>query len=187
MDTEQRIEALEQEVKIFKNEIQETLADIQQNLPEPAAPPVRWQKKAWSLAILNMLLAVALFTNVYFYIPGNAPFDMNATLAAWLRAFWIVMAFMWLLLQMYPLALLLEQEDGQWQGVARRNVMAFLRAHPSFIVVVTLAVLIVSVINLVLPVTWLIIAAIVLVGVASIALWHMVELHRAQAHTHSKP
>jgi hypothetical protein len=186
MDTEQRIEDLEQEVKILKHDIQRTLAEIQQNLPEQPPPPGRWQKKAWSLALLNMLLAVALFTNIYFYLPGAAPFDMDATLTAWLRAFWIVMAFMWLLLQMYPLALLLEQDDSQWQGVARRNVMTFLRAHPSFIVILTLAVLIVSVINLVLPVTWLVIAALLLIGVVSTALWHMVELHRAQAHLHGK-
>jgi hypothetical protein len=186
MDTDQRVEVLEQELKRLKSEIQVTLAAIQQNLPEPAPPPARWHKRAWSLALLNMLLAVALFTNIYFYLPGAAPFDIDPTLAGWLRAFWIAMAFIWLLLQLYPLALLLEQEDRQPQGVVWRNITSLVRTRPSFIVLLTLAVLIVSIINLVVPVVWLIVALILLIGVGGVALGQLFALRRAHAQTPGK-
>jgi hypothetical protein len=61
-----------------------------------------------------------------------------------------------------------------------------MRTRPSFIVLLTLAILIVSIINLVAPVAWLIVALILLVGVGATALGQVVVLRRAQAPTHGK-
>ncbi|HLF26147.1 MAG TPA: hypothetical protein VJG32_07415 [Anaerolineae bacterium] len=186
MELEQRIEALEHEMRILKNDIQRTLLDIQRSLPEKPAAPNRWQKKAWVLALLNILIAVSLFTNIYLYIPGNLAVPIDAALAPWLRGFWIAVALIWLLLQMYPLALLLEEEDKQWQGVIQRNAAKFFRARPSFVVALTAAVLIISIVNLVIPLAWLILALALLVLVGIMGIRYLMETRREQARAHSR-
>ena len=184
MEVEQRIQALEDEVKTLKLDIQRTLIEIQESLPDSTAAPDRWEKKAWVLALLNMLLAVVLFTSLYFYLPGSAAFGLDPTVMSWVRALWVVIAFIWLLLQMYPLALLLEQEDRQWQGVVWRNALAFFRARPGLWVMLTLIVLVVAIINTIIPAAWLIIALALLVAVASVALRNMLELIQKQGQAH---
>jgi hypothetical protein len=186
MELEQRLEALEREVKALENDIQKTLVDIQQSLPEKPVAPGRWQRKAWVLALLNLLVAVTLFTNIYFYLPGNAPFEINPTLAAWLRALWVAMAFMWLILQLYPLALLLEQEDAQWQGVVWRNATGYLRTHPGIVLGLTLAVLVIAIVNTVMPAAWLVMALALMVGVAGVVIRYMLELYQERARAHRR-
>jgi hypothetical protein len=186
VELEQRIQALEKEVKILKGEIQRTLVEIQENLPDKATPADRWEKRAWALALLNILLAVVLFTNISFFIPGSTAFGLDPTLASWVRALWVAIAFIWLLLQMYPLALLLETEDRQWQGVIWRNTMAVVRARPGMWVILTLVVLVVAIINTVVPAAWLIIALALLVAVGSMGARSMLELFRQQSRVHSR-
>ena len=184
MELEQRVQALEEEVKTLKLEIQKTLVEIQESLPEKTATPVRWEKKAWVLALLNILLAVVLFTNISIYIPGSAAFDLDPALASWLRALWVAIAFIWLLLQMYPLALLLTQEDRQWQGIVWRNAVGFFRARPGLWVLLTLVVLVVAIINTIIPAAWLIIALALLVAIASFALRDMLGLFQKRGQVH---
>jgi hypothetical protein len=180
MDLEQRVDELELEVKALKFEIQKTLVEIRDALPE-RPPASRWQKKAWVLALINLLLAIVLFTNIYLYLPGTMPLKISASLTGWLRALWLAIAFVWLLLQMYPLALLLEEEDPQWQGVVWRNMGSFARARPGLIVVITLAILVVAIVNAAIPAAWLIVAAALLIAIGSIAWRNVLELYRGQA------
>jgi hypothetical protein len=182
MEQEQRIQALEEEVRTLKLDIQRTLIEIRENLPEESAPAAKWEKKAWVLALLNILLAVVLFTNISFFMSGGAAFGLDPTLASWIRALWVAIAFIWLLLQMYPLALLLEQEDRQWQGVVWRNGLAFLRARPGLWVLLTLVVLVVAIVNTMIPAAWLIVAVALLAAVAGFALQNMLELFQKQGH-----
>ena len=184
MEVEKRIKDLEEEVRTLKLDIQGTLVEIRENLPERSAPAAKWEKKAWVMALLNILLAVVLFTNISFFMSDGAAFGLNATLASWVRALWVAIAFIWLLLQMYPLVLLLGQEDQQWQGVVWRNALTFLRARPSFWVLLTLIVLVVAVVNTVVPAAWLIIAIALMVAVASFALRNMLELFQKQGQAH---
>jgi hypothetical protein len=184
MELEQRIQALEEEVKTLKREIKNTLVEIQESLPEKSVASDRWEKKAWALALLNILLAVVLFTNIYFFIPGSAAFGLDPTLSSWIRALWVAIAFVWLLLQMYPLALLLEQEDRQWQGVVWRNARAFFRDRPGLWVLLTLTVLVVAIVNTIIPAAWLIVALALLVAIASFALQNMLELFQKQGQAH---
>ena len=184
MEVEERIKDLEEEVRTLKLDIQGTLVEIRENLPERSAPAAKWEKKAWVMALLNILLAVVLFTNISFFMSDGAAFGLNATLASWVRALWVAIAFIWLLLQMYPLVLLLGQEDQQWQGVVWRNALTFLRARPSFWVLLTLIVLVVAVVNTVVPAAWLIIAIALMVAVASFALRNMLELFQKQGQAH---
>lgn len=181
MELEDRIKALELEVNALKTDIQQTLRDIQQTLPEKPVPVSRWQRKAWVLSLLNMLLAMALFTNLYLYYPSDAPvFNLDPLLAAWLRAFWIALAFIWLMLQLYPLALLLEQEDQQWQGVVWRNARAYLKARPGTLVLITLGVLLVAIVNSVFPAIWIIITLAMLVATAALLAQTIVKLLHPQ-------
>ncbi|MBI5565045.1 MAG: hypothetical protein HY870_09125 [Chloroflexi bacterium] len=182
MELEERIKALELEVKALKSDIQQTLHDIQQTLPEKPVPVNRWQHKAWVLALLNMLLAMALFSNLYLYFPNDSPFDLNPVLAAWLRAFWIALAFIWLMLQLYPLALLLEQEDQQWQGVVWRNAKAYLKAHPGTLVLITLGVLLISIVNSVFPAIWIVITLVMLIATGWLLVQAVLKLLRPQPH-----
>ena len=186
MNSEQRLYALEHEVRTLKSEIQQTLVEIQASLPDKPASPVRWQKKAWVLALLNVLMAVTLFANIYLYLPGSASFAIDTVLSPWLRALWVAIALMWLLLQMYPLALLLEQEDPQWQGIVWRNATTFFRARPGFIVGLTAAVLAVAIVNAVIPMAWLVAALTLFVAVASAAVRHTLDLYRERARANSR-
>ncbi len=180
MEVEQRIEALEEEVRTLKLDISRTLVEIRDNLPEQSAPAAKWEKKAWLLALVNILLAIVLFTNVAFFTSDGAVFGLNPTMSALIRGLWVALAFIWLLLQMYPLALLLGQEDQQWKGVVWRNALAFLRGRPSFWMLLTLIVLVVAIVDTAVPATWLIIAIALLVAVASFALRNMLELFQKQ-------
>jgi len=183
MEMEQRIEELERQVEALKNEIQGTLLEIRATLPAKPAPHTQWQRKAWVLALLNILLAVTLFTNIYLYVPLNTPFALNPFWSSWLRALWIAVAFIWLLLQLYPLALLLEQEDQQWQGVVWRNATHYFSAHPGLMVGLTLAVLVVALVNAVFPVMWFVVGLALLAAVAGAAARQTMELYREWART----
>jgi len=178
MDLEQRVAKLEQEVETLQGEIASTLMAIRETLPEKPAITSRWQKKAWVLALINILMAIALFTNIYLYLPGTLPFAIEPTLLFGLRAFWIALAFIWLLLQMYPLALLLEQEDRQWQGVVWRSASAFVRARPGLIVMLTMFVLVVGVVNTILPVAWILVALALLIALVSLGFRDALERSR---------
>jgi len=170
---QQRIEALEREMKTLKGDIQHTLVEIQKNLPERNNTAARWQKKAWVLAIVNMFIAIVLFSNIYLYLPGSLPWTMDPTIAVFLRAFWTALAFVWLVLQLYPLALLLEQQDPEWQELAWRNAVGFFRNRPDMLILLTVVVLLVAIINSVVPAAWLLVALLLILIVGGAAVRYM--------------
>jgi len=49
--------------------------------------------KAWGLALLNVLVTIIALTNIRFYTPGYAPFELSSALSLWMRAFWMAVAF----------------------------------------------------------------------------------------------
>lgn len=156
MELEQRLERLEKEVGLLKGEIQETLLNVQKSLSPQPTRPSRWQKRAWGLALLNVLLAITLFTNIRLYTSDGGLLGGDSTLGDWLRGFWIALAFLWLLLQMYPLALLLDQEDERSREMAWRKAAAIFRSNPGLTLALTLLVLVVAVISMLFPSLWLV-------------------------------
>ena len=136
--------------------------------------------KAWGLALLNILVAIIVFTNVRFYTPGNAPFDINPTLSLWVQALFAGMALVWLLLQVYPLALLLEQEDQRLRVVLRNAVVLFI-AHPGFTIVLVLLMLIVAAISTVIPALWLLGTVALFAVVCNKAVLYLLEPYRERA------
>ncbi|MDY6875197.1 MAG: hypothetical protein SWK90_03205 [Chloroflexota bacterium] len=178
MELEHRVKALEQEMENLKSEIWRTLLSIQESLSEEPVGASGWRKRAWGLALLNILAAITLFTNVHFYTPADASIEISSALSPWLRALWVAVAFLWLILQMYPLALLLDQEDQRLRGRALRNAISLLTVNPGFTAVLALSVLIVALISVLFPALWFLATFVLFVFVCSKAVRHLLALYR---------
>jgi len=137
----------------------------------------RYFWKAWGLALLNILVAIIVSTNVRFYTPGSAPFEISPTSSLWIRAFFVGVAFLWLVIQMYPMALLLEQEDQRLR-VTWRNAAVLFFANPGFTLVLALLLLIVAVISIFLPLLWFLITLALFAVVCNKAVLHLLKPHR---------
>ena len=140
----------------------------------------RYFKKALGLALINILVLATLLINIYFYVPGNAPFKISENLSFLIRAFWVSATFLWLALQMYPLALLIEQEDQRLR-VALRNAAVLLFAHPGFSLVLVVLILIVSAISVVIPALWVLVTLGFLAVLCNKAVRHLLEPYRERA------
>lgn len=173
---EVRVAELELEVKELKTEIRRTLAEIAATLPEKPAPPRNWNRAAWVLALVNLLMAVVLLGNAYLFAPLQQAFALSPLALTWLRAVWLVIAFVWMLLQLYPLALLLTQEEREWRRVSWQNALHIVRARPGLILVLTGLVLLSALINTVMPAAWLLLTLALLVAVAGLALRSILDL-----------
>lgn len=156
MELEQRVETLEHEMDSLRSDIRRNLLVIRDELGEESVGARGWQRRAWVLALLNMLVATTLFINSYLCTPDNTPFEVSPASMLWLRASWVVMAFLWLILQMYPLALLLEQENRGLRATLRKAVVLFVD-RPGLTVVLILLVLAVAAISVLLPALWLLV------------------------------
>nr|HID12502.1 DUF624 domain-containing protein [Anaerolineae bacterium] len=133
--------------------------------------------KAWGLALLNVLVTIIALTNIRFYTPGYAPFELSSALSLWMRAFWMAVAFLWLILQMYPLALLLEQEDQRLR-VALRNATVLFITNPGFTFVLAVLLLIVAIISTLLSALWFFVTPALFAVVCNKAVRHLLEPHR---------
>jgi hypothetical protein len=155
---------------------------VQESLSKKPPSPSRWRRKAWVLALLNLLLAITLFTNIRLYQPVASPGD-GSLLGSWLRAFWVALTFVWLLLQLYPVALLLEQEDERLRAVAWRNAIALFASNPRLTLILTTIVLIIAVVGAVFPELWLSITGALLVAVCVSVAGYLFHLYRERTHT----
>ncbi len=177
MEMEHRVERLEHDVDILKEDIEQTLLDVRDNLSEKLARPLQWQKRAWGLASLNVLLALTLFTNVRFYT-ASTPAGVSLILAPWVRVLWMGMAFFWLILQMYPLALLLEQEEKQVREAAWRNAIKIFASNPGLTLALALAVLGVAVVSMLFPSLWFVVVGATFAVVCVNSVLCLLRLHR---------
>jgi len=139
----------------------------------------RYFWKAWGLALLNILVITIAITNLRFYTPGNAPFEIHPTLSLWIRALWMAVAFLWLTLQMYPLALLLEQEDQRLR-VALRNTVVIFIANPGFTLVLAVLLWAVAVISTLLSPLWFFLTPALFAVVCNKAVQHLLKPYREQ-------
>jgi hypothetical protein len=169
---EDRITALEQENQALKRDIQDTLLslheDLQHTPPRPAGE--RWSRRAWALALLNLVLALTLFVNVNYFTLEGLPADLSATTVMWLRGLWVALSFVWLVLQLYPLALLYESEERALRGIAWRNALKMLGSSPALLVSLTGGVLLVALISAIAPIAWLWLVVTMIVIIAGFGL-----------------
>ena len=168
VELEQRVEGLEREVGVLKSEIRATLLEVQEELVREVGPTstdsAQWRKRAWVLALLNTLLAVTLFSTVRVYASGE-PFGLDSWVMPWLRGFYVALTFVWLLLQLYPVALLLQEEDGASREIAWRNAGKAFASNPGLTLGVTVAVLGAAAISALFPPVWFAVVAVLLVVV----------------------
>lgn len=179
MELESRVADLERQVAELKTEIHRTLLEIEKTLPEKPAPPRNWNRGAWVLALVNLLMAVVLLGNAYLFAPLQASLGIEPVMMDWMRALWLVIAFVWMLLQLYPLALLLMQQEQDWQHVSWRNALKVMRARPGLLLTLTLLLLVSALIDAVMPAAWLIIVCIVLVLVTAVVLRSVLDLPKS--------
>ncbi|MDY7076910.1 MAG: hypothetical protein SXV54_08290 [Chloroflexota bacterium] len=175
MEPEQRIEILEREVETLKGDIREVLLEVQASLSDKPArygSSQRWQKRAWGLALLNLLLAIVLFTNIHLYTLDTS-LESDSLLNTWLQAFWVALAFVWLILQMYPLALLLDEENDQSCGAAWHNTITLFKSNPMLTLVLTASVLIVAIVSALFPSLWFVVVAVLFAVVCVNAAGHL--------------
>lgn len=136
----------------------------------------RYFLKAWGLALLNILVIVIVFTNVRFYTPEIAPFEIGDTLSMWVRGFFLAMGFLWLIVQLYPMATLLEQEDQRLRVALRNSAVLFI-TNPGFSIVLALLLLLVTIVSTFLVIPW--VAALALFAVVcNKAVLHLLKPHR---------
>ena len=181
MDLENRVEALERETATLKTEIRETLLNVQGTLLGKRADSSQWRQRAWVLSMLNLLLAIALFANMRFYGPDNSSTG-GSLLQLWLKALWAALAFLWLLLQMYPLALLLDQEEASAREAAWHNTAKFFISNPALTLALTLLVSVLAIVSALFPSLWLVVVVALFATVCVNAVTHTVRLYRKRGH-----
>jgi hypothetical protein len=137
----------------------------------------RYFLKAWGLALLNVLVVAITFTNVRFYTPEVAPFEISGTLSTWIGGFFTAVTFLWLVIQIYLMAALLEQEDQRLR-VALRNSAVLFVTNPGFTIVLALLLALVAVISTVLTIPWVLITLAIFAVVCNKAVLHLLEPHR---------
>lgn len=177
MELEKRVVALEREMAALNTEIRETLLRVQDVLPDKRATSSQWRQRAWVLSMLNLLLAITLFANIRFYAPDNSS-PGNSLLWPWFKALWVALAFLWLLLQMYPLALLLNQEEAPARDAAWHNTAKFFISNPGLTLALTLVVSVLAIVNALFPSVWLIVVVALFVVVCVHAATQAIHLYR---------
>jgi uncharacterized membrane protein YesL len=133
--------------------------------------------KAWGLALVTILVTGLLVGNILFYKPGTPPLNLGDTASLMIRAFWTSLLVLWVFLQMYPMALLLEQEDRRLR-VAWRNAVVLLAAHPGFSLVLGLLLLVLIAISVVIPALLALISLAVVAVVCNKAVSHLLVPYR---------
>jgi uncharacterized membrane protein YesL len=140
----------------------------------------RYFWKAWGLALLNVLVEIILLANILFYAPANVPFEISPTVSFWIQALFLGVAFVWMIIQLYPMALLLEQEDQRLR-VALRNAAVLFVANLGFTLVLGLLLLVVAAISTVFPPLWLLVTVALFAVVCNKAVLHLLEVYRERA------
>lgn len=144
----------------------------------------RYFWKAWGVALIAIVGFVLVFANLWFYTAATGPIDLASTVTLGIRVFWIVVGFLWLIFQMYPLALLFEQEDQRLR-TALRNAGVLLITRPSFSLVLALLLVVVGlVMGLLLPLWFLVLLAFFAV-VCNEAVQYQLQPYRQETETGS--
>ena len=142
----------------------------------------RYFWKAWGLALLHVLVIIILLTNIWFYGREDTPFTISETVRVWIQAFFAVAGALWMLYQMYPLAMLLEQEDQRLRMTLRNAAILFL-TNPTFTIVLGLLLLVVTAISTFLPMLWLSVTLALIAVVCNKAVLHLLKPYRERTKT----
>jgi len=137
----------------------------------------RYFFKAWGLALLNILVYATAITNVRFYTQGIAPFEISDTASTWIGGFFTAVAVLWTMLQLYPMAALLEQKDQRLRVALRNSVVLFV-GNPGFSIVLFILLLLIAAISTFFAAPWALITLAIFSVVCNKAVRHLLEPHR---------
>lgn len=137
----------------------------------------RYFWKSWKLALVNIAVLGTLFVNLRFYAPGVTPLPISENVSFLIQMFWIMVGVLWIIMQMYPLAMLLEQTD-QRVRLALRNAAVLLFAHPGFSLVLFILIFIVVAVSTVIPALWALVSFAFLAVVCNKAVRHLLVPYR---------
>lgn len=137
----------------------------------------RYFLKSWGLALINILVAAIILTNIWFYSPTANPLGIGEQITPWLQGFFVVAGIFWLTYQMYPLAMLLEQEN-QKLWLAFRNSLILYVANPGLTLVLAAFILVVAALSTYLAAPWILITWSLIAVVINKAVKHMLEPYR---------
>ena len=137
----------------------------------------RYFWKSWGLALVNILVGLLLYSNFRFYDPATIPFDISPLVSLWIRDLFLVIGLLWIVAQMYPLALLVEQEDQRLR-VAFRNMAVLSITSPGFTILLALLLLVFIVVSTAVPMLWFLISVALIAVVCNKAVVHLLEPFR---------
>lgn len=140
----------------------------------------RYFWKSLGLMLVNIVMLALLGANVWFYTPANNPWGLDAGLSSAIQIFFVVLIALWLIYQMYPLAMLLEQTDQRLR-TALRNAGVLLITRPGFAILLGLALAVVFAISTYLIVLWFLITLSLTAVVCNKAVKHLLIPHRERA------
>jgi len=112
--------------------------------------------RAWAVAGLHLVALAGVGTNLWFYTPGNNPFNLSPQLSLYIQAAWGGMGILWLLFSQYLFPLILEQEDQRLR-VALRNAAVLLATRPGFSATLLALTILVGLVSALFTVPWLVI------------------------------
>ncbi|MBN1977115.1 MAG: hypothetical protein JW918_06905 [Anaerolineae bacterium] len=140
----------------------------------------RYFWKSLALALVNVVTLAILGANVWFYAPGNNPWGLDSGLSSAIQIFFVILIALWLIYQMYPLAMLLEQTDQRLR-TALRNAGVLLITRPGFAILLGLALAVVIAISTYLIVLWFLITLPLIAVVCNKAVKHLLIPYRERA------
>ncbi len=139
----------------------------------------RYFWKSWGLALINLLVTTVLISNVWFYGQEFLPFALDENIKLGIKVFFAMLLGLWLLYQMYPLAMLLEQEDQRLKTALRNGALIYL-TQPVFTIVLGLLLALVAGISMLAPALWAIVTLALVAVVCNKAVLHLLEPYREQ-------
>ncbi len=107
--------------------------------------------RAWMLAALQWFVTLTLLSNLVFYTPGNNPLHLAPDVLALIRAAWLGVFFVWLLVSQHFLPLMMEQEDRRLRTVVR-NALLLVGKEPLFSVVLLVLIVLLGAVSTLLTV-----------------------------------
>jgi hypothetical protein len=136
--------------------------------------------KSLGLALINVLVLAILLSNIWFYTPGNNPLNLAANVNSAIQIAFILLTIMWLVYQMYPLAMLLEQKDQRLRTTLRNTGVLFI-TRPGFNILLALMLAIVIAVSTYLLVPWFVVTLAFIAIVCNKAVKHLLIPHRERA------
>jgi uncharacterized membrane protein YesL len=141
----------------------------------------RYFWKSLGLALLNILVMIILLVNVWFYAPNNNPLNLDPGISRIIQMFFLLLTALWLVYQMYPMALILEQEDQRLR-IALRNAGVLLLNRPGFSILLALVLgIAVAISTYPLIVPWFLLTLSFIAVVCNKAVKHLLTPYRERA------